>query len=74
MNTVGCVKLEPTVLRIYSAVRAAQMFGQHSRVAIGFFVAGFLVFGAIIAEGAPVLNLAFLVVAGTMKDIRISRL
>jgi len=43
-------------------------------MAIGFFVVGFLAFGSIIAEGVPILNLAFLVAAGTMKDIRISRL
>jgi hypothetical protein len=42
-------------------------------MAIGFFVAGFLAIGAIIAGGVPILNLAFLVAAGTMKDIRISR-
>ena len=49
------------------------MFGHHRRVAIGFFVAGFLAAGTMIAEGIPILNLAFLVAAGTMKDIRISR-
>jgi hypothetical protein len=50
------------------------MFGQHSRLAIGFLVVGFLALGSMIAEGVPLLNLAFLVAAGTMKDIRISRL
>jgi hypothetical protein len=43
-------------------------------MAIGFYVLGFLAFGSIVAEGVPVLNLAFLVAAGTMKDLRISRL
>jgi hypothetical protein len=50
------------------------MFSKHSRLAIGFYILGFLALGSIIAQSVPVLNLAFLVAAGTMRDIRISRL
>lgn len=47
---------------------------RYSRLAIGLYVVGFLCLGSIIAHGVPALNLAFLVAAGTMRDIRISRL
>ena len=48
------------------------MFGKHSRWAIGFYVVGFLALGSLIAETNRILNLAFLIAAGTMRDIRIS--
>jgi hypothetical protein len=47
---------------------------RYGRLAIGLYVAGFLCLGSIIADRVPALNLAFLVAAGTMRDIRISRL
>jgi hypothetical protein len=50
------------------------MFAKHSRWAIGLYVLGFIAAGSIIAKDARVLSLAFLVTAGTMRDIRISRL
>jgi hypothetical protein len=50
------------------------MFGRHGSIAIGFYVVGFLAFGSLITKEAPILNFAFLVAAGTMKDLRISRL
>lgn len=46
----------------------------HGRFAIGVYVFGFLAFGSIIAKDNHLLILAFLVAAGTMLDIRISRL
>ena len=48
------------------------MFGKHSRWAIGFYVVGFLALGSLIAEDNRVIELAFLIAAGTMRDIRIS--
>ncbi len=50
------------------------MFGKHSRWATALYVVGFLALGSLVAEGNRVLNLAFLIAAGTMRDIRISRL
>jgi hypothetical protein len=50
------------------------MFGKHSRWAIGFYVVGWLALGSLIAQGNSTLSLAFLIAAGTMRDIRISRL
>jgi hypothetical protein len=49
------------------------MFGRHSRWAIGVYVFGFIAFGSLIAKEARVLTLGFLVAAGTMRDIRISK-
>ena len=46
---------------------------RYSRLTIGLHVMGFLALGSIIAQNSPLLNLAFLVAAGTMRDIRISR-
>jgi hypothetical protein len=47
------------------------MFGKISRWAMGFYVLGFIAAGSMLKTRA--LSLAFLVTAGTMRDIRIAR-
>jgi hypothetical protein len=47
--------------------------GKRSPWAVGFYVCGFIAVGALIAKDSRSLGLAFLVAAGTMGDIRISR-
>jgi hypothetical protein len=49
------------------------MFGKRGRWAIGLYVVGFLALGSMLAQDSRMLNLALLVAAGTMRDIRISR-
>jgi GYF domain 2 len=46
---------------------------ERSRWAIGFYVMGFIAFGSQIARDNPSITAAFLIAAGTMGDIRISR-
>lgn len=46
---------------------------ERSRWAIGFYVLGFIAFGSRIARDNPAITAAFLIAAGTMGDIRISR-
>ena len=50
------------------------MFGKHSRWAIGLYVAGWIVYGSLVAKGDSILGVAFLASSATMRDIRISRL
>jgi hypothetical protein len=47
--------------------------GKRSRWAVGLYVFGFIAVGAVIAKDSRSLGFAFLVAAGTMGDIRISR-
>jgi hypothetical protein len=47
--------------------------GKRSRWAVGLYVFGFIAIDAVIAKDSRSLGAAFLVAAGTMGDIRISR-